>query len=111
MTDWAKLLDELEVELNEELEGLRQAASVVTLDQQALGRISRNEALQQQAMAKANLLQVERRLGQLKAARQRLADGDYGYCLDCGQAIEEARLRVRPESPYCLNCQGRRESA
>ncbi len=111
MTDWSKLLDELETELTDEVRDLRQAASVESLEQQPLGRISRNEALQRQAMAKANLKQVERRLGQLKAARQRLEEGEYGYCLDCGQAIEPGRLEARPESPCCIACQGKRESA
>lgn len=38
------------------------------------------------------------------AALRRLDDGDYGVCTDCGGAIEEGRLDVRPEAATCIAC-------
>ena len=41
-------------------------------------------------------------LGQVQAALQRIDDGTYGQCIDCGRPIKEARLEALPWTPYCL---------
>jgi DnaK suppressor protein len=46
---------------------------------------------------------------QIRAALQRLEEGTYGTCLDCGQQISEARLGVRPEAARCVDCQTKAE--
>lgn len=43
------------------------------------------------------------------AARQRLAHGHYGTCLECGQAIDLRRLQALPEAELCTACQGTHE--
>lgn len=48
-------------------------------------------------------------LEQVLAARQRLREGNYGLCLDCGEAIDLRRLQVMPASAYCATCQTRHE--
>ena len=48
---------------------------------------------------------------QVKEALQRLDDGTYGTCVDCGGTISEARLSVRPEAARCIDCQAKAESA
>lgn len=48
---------------------------------------------------------------QIRAALQRLDDGTYGTCLDCGAKISDARLTVRPEAARCVECQGKAEEA
>jgi DnaK suppressor protein len=48
---------------------------------------------------------------QIKAALQRIDDGSYGTCVDCGSAISEARLSVRPEAARCIECQAKFEDA
>ncbi len=83
-------------------------ARPVGLDQ-PIGRLSRMDALQQQSMVQANIRAAQRRLEQAEAALQRIAPGEYGFCLECDEAIGFARLKARPESPFCLSCQGRRE--
>ena len=45
------------------------------------------------------------------AALQRIADGTYGECVDCGAAIAEARLQAAPEANRCIACQEKREKA
>ena len=40
-------------------------------------------------------------LGQVQAALQRVADGTYGKCVDCGRTISDARLEALPWTPYC----------
>jgi RNA polymerase-binding transcription factor DksA len=48
-------------------------------------------------------------LREVEAARQRLADGSYGTCADCGAAIEFERLLYQPAAARCAECQTRHE--
>jgi RNA polymerase-binding protein DksA len=48
-------------------------------------------------------------LRQVDAALQRLSRGTYGMCLDCGEAIPQARLRAQPATERCTPCQADRE--
>lgn len=48
---------------------------------------------------------------QIRAALQRIEDGSYGTCTDCGATISEARLSVRPEAARCVECQSKAEEA
>ena len=45
------------------------------------------------------------RVNRLSAALDRLEDGEYGTCVECGEAIAPARLRVMPEVETCVRCQ------
>ncbi|MEB8388619.1 TraR/DksA family transcriptional regulator [Rhodobacteraceae bacterium KMM 6894] len=78
--------------------------AIVTLDQQAVGRLSRMDALQDQAMAKAqaNRRAVQRK--RLEAALARIEDGEFGYCEDCGDDIAPARLELDPAAQLCISC-------
>jgi DnaK suppressor protein len=49
------------------------------------------------------------RVNRLSDALDRLEDGDYGTCVECGEAIAPARLRVMPEVETCVSCQDRLE--
>jgi RNA polymerase-binding transcription factor DksA len=46
--------------------------------------------------------QVE--ISQIQAALRRVADGTYGTCARCGEAIAEARLDLLPWTPHCRSC-------
>ena len=76
----------------------------VELDQQSVGRLSRMDALQVQAMAQAT---SRRRAGELKrvaAALERMEAGEYGYCVECGEEIAMRRLELDPATPLCIQC-------
>lgn len=45
----------------------------------------------------------------IQAAERRLADGTYGYCLTCGEAIPATRLHANPIATRCTECQTRVE--
>jgi RNA polymerase-binding protein DksA len=45
----------------------------------------------------------------LEAARQRIAEGSYGLCINCGEEIGYARLRANPAAERCITCQTRFE--
>lgn len=97
------------VELELQLEGSRQGTEPVTLDQQAVGRVSRIDAIQQQQMAVANREHSTLLLKLVSAALLRVKSGEYGYCLQCGEPIAFARLEAQPFTPNCLNCQSAME--
>lgn len=78
--------------------------ATVELDQQAVGRLSRMDALQSQAMAKATGARRTAERGRLQAALQRIDEGDYGYCEDCGEEIAAGRLRLDPAAAKCVEC-------
>lgn len=94
------LKQELE-ELSEMSEGSR---TIVELDQQSVGRLSRMDALQGQAMAQASERQRRTDLMRIEAALKRLDDGDYGYCLECGEEIAAKRLEIDPAAALCVTC-------
>ncbi len=91
-----------------ELESLASATEdsrrPVELDQTRVGRLSRMDALQGQAMA----VEVERRrateLRRIDAALARLESGAFGYCLACGEPIGKGRLDLDPTTPNCIDC-------
>ena len=49
------------------------------------------------------------RVQRLQAALERLRDGGYGTCVECGEPIAVARLRALPEVQTCVRCQDRLE--
>lgn len=77
------------------------------LDQQSVGRLSRMDAMQQQAMAQAAERARKRDLMRIEMAERRLKDGDYGYCEDCGEEIPDGRLAIDPMAERCVKCAGR----
>lgn len=44
------------------------------------------------------------RLEKIEAALDRIEQGNYGACEECGGRIPKARLEVLPETPYCVKC-------
>ena len=78
--------------------------SVVTLDQQAVGRLSRMDALQSQAMAKAGQARRDGEVRKLRAALVRIDEGEFGYCEDCGAEIARKRLAFDPGAALCISC-------
>lgn len=77
---------------------------IVTLDQQSVGRLSRMDALQRQAMAEATKRRRAARRQRIQAALKRIDDDDFGYCQDCGDDLDPARLELDPTVPRCLSC-------
>ncbi|KEO59471.1 DnaK suppressor protein [Thalassospira sp. MBR-102] len=76
----------------------------VELDQQAVGRLSRMDALQDQQM---HLEQERRRAAELDRIEKTLArieHADYGFCHNCGEEIEKKRLEFDPTTPLCVDC-------
>ncbi len=82
----------------------RDSQSVVELDQQSVGRLSRMDALQMQAMAKAQQQRRDSEALRLRHALSRMAEGEYGYCDDCGDQIPLKRLELDLAATRCVGC-------
>ena len=112
MKDLGKIQQRLEAR-RAELEELSrisgEAREAVRLDQQSVGRLSRMDAMQQQAMAQASERQRASELAAIRAALARIEDGEYGLCVECEEEIEEKRLERTPAASLCLSCAGSRE--
>ena len=91
-------------ELKQEEALAAEATAPVKLEQDSVGRLSRVDALQLQAMALASQRRREAERNQIEVALRRIRDDEYGYCLSCGEEIGDARLRHNPAAPQCINC-------
>jgi len=95
----------LAAELEDNLRANASAADPVVLDQSSVGRLSRMDAMQQQAMAKATRQKAQLRLTQCKVALSAFGRDEYGLCRKCEEPIGYPRLSAKPEAPFCLECQ------
>ena len=91
-------------ELDHEDSANKDARDTVTLQQDSVGRLSRMDAMQQQAMAQATERRRNQERARIKAALERLDDDEWGWCLNCGEEIAEARLRNDPSIATCIKC-------
>lgn len=76
----------------------------VELDQQSVGRLSRMDALQQQAMAAAQDARRQARIRAVEAALRRVEQDEFGWCDSCGAFIGERRLDLDPTLVRCITC-------
>ncbi len=97
------LLAALRDELRNSLEAESADAKPVEPDR-AIGRLTRQDAMQAQQMALEIKRRNRARLTQVGLALERVEQGTYGYCTRCEEEISEARLEVRPEAPVCIGC-------
>ena len=87
------------------------SAQTVHLDQSRVGRLSRMDAMQGQAMAQASGRRREESLRKIAAAIARIDSNENGICRDCDEEIAEARRRFDPAADRCIECAGKRERA
>lgn len=112
--DDAELRDRYLARIRRELEEIRAASAStaddrrpVELDQQSVGRLSRMDAIERQAMASAVERRRHGRVAALTAALARLERGHFGWCDECGEFIGERRLDLDPVVTLCVGCAGR----
>ncbi|OUR93894.1 TraR/DksA family transcriptional regulator [Flavobacteriales bacterium 34_180_T64] len=70
----------------------------------AIGRVSRMDAINNRSVNEASLRQSEIKLGNLNRVLSKLEDSDFGICLKCKQTIPVGRILIRPQSLLCVNC-------
>ena len=104
LTYYKKLLDERLEKIRLGHGAQLKEGAPVELDQSCVGRLSRMDAMQQQAMAQATTRRTEVEKQRIQTALSRMRSGDYGYCVKCDEDISEGRLRVDPATLVCIDC-------
>jgi DnaK suppressor protein len=104
LAKYAARLESRRAELLEVQDLTEADRGTVEFDQTTVARLSRMHAIQEQATAIATGRQREQELARIKAALQRIAAGEYGYCIACGEEIDERRLDLDPSLPSCIDC-------
>ena len=96
------------IALREELQSVATtsdaASQVVELDQAKVGRLSRMDALQAQAMSQASGRRREMTLRMIERALRRIDENDFGACQNCDEPISRKRLEFDPAVECCIEC-------
>jgi DnaK suppressor protein len=104
LTFFKKRLEEQQATIQSGRAAQQKEGAPVKLDQTAVGRLSRMDAMQQQAMAQATTRRTDQEMQRIHTALSRLQSGDYGYCVKCEEEIAEGRLRADPAALVCIDC-------
>lgn len=83
---------------------LQEISRTVELDQSKVGRLSRMEAMQDQQMALQASRRRKQQLVDIEQAIDRMGQGEYGYCQQCGEEIAYRRLEFDPSTRLCIHC-------
>ena len=87
-------------DIRDDIASLEEAVQPISPDN-AIGRVSRMDAISSKSVNEELLRQAKQRLGQLEQALQRIDGADYGVCTRCGIVIPVGRLLAMPESTRC----------
>ena len=104
LAHFKELLYKKQSEINEIIETGDAAARPVELDQTRVGRLSRMDAMQAQAMSIEAKRRRDIELVRIKSALERIEDESYGECLECLEPISPARLEHNPAVTLCIHC-------
>ncbi|MDF1579203.1 MAG: TraR/DksA C4-type zinc finger protein [Desulfuromonadales bacterium] len=104
-----QLLEAQRQELLASSDAAKDSTRPVTLDQASVGRLSRMDAMQGQAMAIASQSRRDLQLQHIHAALARMQCGNYGLCIACKEEIAIRRLETDPVATLCIDCASRQE--
>lgn len=93
-------------QVTEDIERYKELAKPISPDN-AIGRVSRMEAISEKSVNDANLRKAQARSQALAKALIRVETEDFGICLRCEEYIAHKRLEILPESQVCMNCLNR----
>ncbi len=90
-------------EIKEKVKALHILAKPISPDN-AVGRLSRMEAIGTKAINEAALGNANQKLGRLQHALTQVNEPDFGSCYECGEPIPLGRILLMPESTLCVGC-------
>ena len=107
--------EKLKVIINEEIESLKnniaalkEATKPIPPDN-AIGRLTRMDAINTKSINEANLRNAKIKLTKLERAIHQLDDPDFGYCVVCDESIPLSRIMLMPESTMCVQCKNKED--
>lgn len=101
---FAQRLKELQRQVQGTAGLVKDAAKPVALDQNKVGRLSRIDAMQGQAMAHANAQRQATLLLPIERALDEIQSGEFGRCIQCDEFIASERLMASPVAQMCIAC-------
>ena len=99
-----KALIEREISKTEDKIAEYESMSSPVSPDDAIGRVSRMDAINNKSVTEAALRQAQDKLSKLRHALHRVDEEGFGRCQRCGNAIPVMRVVLMPQSPYCVNC-------
>ncbi|MEQ8323183.1 MAG: TraR/DksA family transcriptional regulator [Vicingaceae bacterium] len=87
----------------DQIKEYKQAAGPIA-PENAIGRLSRMDAINNKSVLEAALRKSEEKLTALEYLVGKIDEKDFGMCARCGSEIPFPRLLFMPQSPYCVNC-------
>lgn len=102
--------NEIQVKIKEEIEKTQQSIDDLTEQtkpispENAIGRISRMDAINNKSVAEASLRQNRDKLNKLKIALASIDKPDFGICVQCKKPIPLGRIMLMPHSNRCVQC-------
>lgn len=73
----------------------------------AIGRVSRMDAIVNKSVVEASLRQAEQKLTKLKMMRTKIDEENFGQCIRCKRPIPIQRILLMPQSTKCVHCAAR----
>lgn len=70
----------------------------------AIGRVSRMDAINNKSVNESALKKAELKLKNLKVAITKIEDSDFGVCIRCKKPIPIGRILLLPQAISCVNC-------
>ncbi len=70
----------------------------------AIGRLTRMEAISSQGISEASLNSSKAKLAKLEKALEKIDFSDFGICVRCSNSIPHERIMLIPESVFCVRC-------
>ncbi len=70
----------------------------------AIGRLSRMDAINNKSVAESALHKAKEKLKKLEYVKTQIGKEGFGICKNCQSPIPVGRIIIRPESVYCVNC-------
>lgn len=90
-------------EIKENIDSYKALTKPVSPDN-AIGRLTRMEALNSKNVNEAALSKAKTTLKKLERALSKIDDPDFGLCIECEEPIPYARLAILPETNLCVHC-------
>lgn len=101
----AKIHSEIQI-TRERISELKELTKPIS-PENAIGRVSRMDAINNKSVNESALRQHEFKLSKLMMALDKIDNKDFGKCSRCGGAIQEGRMMLLPENTLCIRCASR----
>jgi DnaK suppressor protein len=102
-----KIVDAIEEE-KKLIKSLKETSKPVAPDN-AIGRLTRMEAINSKSISEASLNSAKSKLVKLEIALKKIDDPDFGVCVNCENPIPHGRVMLMPESTLCVPCAERKK--